>query len=511
LARARRVALATVALSALSCGSAPRGEPLHIRSGSVPVEPLVVRGAGARYFTGARTGRTVYLTGAHTWNNFQDWDASDPPRAFDFERYLDFLEAHGHNLIRLYVWEQAAWFPGMDAKITISPLPYLRTGPGLALDGRPRFDVHQFDPAYFARLRERVDAAAERGIYVSVMLFDGWSVEAKNEKTGNPWRGHPFNRENNVNGVDGDLDRDGKGVEIHTLANPEVTALERAYLAKVVETLRDRENVLFEISNESAAESVEWQYEMIRTLRELEAGGPLQHPIGMTVPFPEGPRGNQPLFASPADWISPHLDPERTQDLESAVGRKIVLADTDHIFGVGGDGRWVWETFMRGANPLFMDPCVTEIRRNLPAWSADDANAALPPPCPPSEFEGVRLAMGYARALAARVDLARLEPRDSLCSTSYCLVDPGKDYLVFAPIAHHKLRRLLGAVSRGWAGESFDVDLSSAKGMLSVEWLNTETGELFPGDPVAGGGRVTLRAPFPADALLHARSPAPLN
>lgn len=39
-------------------------------------------------------------------------------------------------------------------------------------------------------------------------------------QAGNPWQGHPFHRSNNVNGVDGDLNGDGQGPEIHTLKAP---------------------------------------------------------------------------------------------------------------------------------------------------------------------------------------------------------------------------------------------------------------------------------------------------
>jgi hypothetical protein len=199
---------------------------------------LSVLPGNSRYFTDATGRRAVYLTGSHTWNNFQDWGLTDPPRTFDYAAYLDFLERHGHNFIRLYVWEQAAWFPGTEKKVTISPLPYLRTGPGSALDGGPRFDLTRLNPAYFQRLHERVQSAGKRGIYVSVMLFDGWSVELKGEKVGNPWRGHPFNRENNINGIDADLNGDGEGKEAHTLMNPKVTALQKAYVRKVVEDPR---------------------------------------------------------------------------------------------------------------------------------------------------------------------------------------------------------------------------------------------------------------------------------
>ena len=50
-------------------------------------------------------------------------------------------------------------------------MPFARTGPGQAFDGKPKFDVTQFNQAYFDRLRQRVEAAQERGCYVAVMLF----------------------------------------------------------------------------------------------------------------------------------------------------------------------------------------------------------------------------------------------------------------------------------------------------------------------------------------------------
>ena len=40
------------------------------------------------------------------------------------------------------------------------------------MDGKPKFDLTKFDPAYFERLRSRVEAAGQRGIYTSVMLFE---------------------------------------------------------------------------------------------------------------------------------------------------------------------------------------------------------------------------------------------------------------------------------------------------------------------------------------------------
>ena len=137
-------------------------------------------------------------------------------------------------------------------------------------------------------MRSRVSAARDHGIYVAVMLFQGWSVGKKPNFPGNPWRGHPFHRENNVNGIDGDLNGDDEGKETHTLQLAAITALQEQYIRKVVDTLNDLDNVLWEISNESDSGSKEWQYHMIRFIKSYEADKPKQHPVGMTVAFPDG-------------------------------------------------------------------------------------------------------------------------------------------------------------------------------------------------------------------------------
>ena len=62
---------------------------------------------------------------------------------------------------------------GDDGVLHARPLAWPRTGPGLALDGKPKFDLGRFDPEYFKRLRTRVAAARDRRVYVGVMLFGG--------------------------------------------------------------------------------------------------------------------------------------------------------------------------------------------------------------------------------------------------------------------------------------------------------------------------------------------------
>ena len=70
--------------------------------------PLRVSAKNPRYFCDA-SGREVLLVGSHTWNSLVDMGRSDPPEAFDFDAYLDFLDRYGHNFIRLWTWDSTTW------------------------------------------------------------------------------------------------------------------------------------------------------------------------------------------------------------------------------------------------------------------------------------------------------------------------------------------------------------------------------------------------------------------
>src|SRR5687767_3959881 len=142
----------------------------------------------------------------------------------------------------------------------------------------------------------------------------------------------------------------------------------------------------------------------------------------MTVPYPGGK--NSDLERSPAEWISPNTEAGYRVDPPPNDGRKVIIADTDHLWGIGGDEAWVWKSFLRGINPIFMD--------------ADDTSWMYPPGGDTRnvQWESVRRNMGYTAAYAARVDLTSAVPRGDLCSSSYCLAQTDgfrPAFLVYVP------------------------------------------------------------------------------
>jgi hypothetical protein len=432
--------------------------------------PLRVSAVNPRYFADP-SGHVVYLTGSEYWKTIQDNGPSNPPPTFDYSGFLDFLQKHNHNFTRLYMWEQSRWSAETSLSHWFSPTLYVRTGPGIGADGGAKFDLNQINAAYLARVRQRVIDAGARGIYVSVMLFDGWSLGHKGYSTaGNPWLGHPFNSANNINGINGDPNGDAAGLESQTLSIPAITALQDTYVKAVIDAVNDLDNVIYEISNESDQSSDAWQYHMIDLIRSYEATKPKQHAIGMTVPYPTVPQGtNNDVLNSSADWVSMNGNADAPA---IADGAKVSLWDTDHLCGICGDAAWAWKSFTRGHNPLLMDGYDGSAGVGDPVYNPNDP-----------KWEQIRTNMGYARSYALRMDLAHDTPRGDLVSTGYALA--GTDYLVFLP-----------------TGGDVIVNLSLVPGTQTVEWFNPSTGQTTAGGTVNGGSTHNFTAPFSGMAVL---------
>ena len=161
----------------------------------------------------------------------------------------------------------------------------------------------------------------------------------------------------------------------------------------------------------------------------------------MTMQFPvaDQHKVNEPLFASPADWISPGFDepidpnadfsggPPQGRwftDPPAADGRKVILADNDHFSPMAADALWPWKAFTRGQNPILYDLGI------LGGVHPEDPSTGMPSY---ESMEPARLALGDIRRLAVRLDLAAMEPASSISSTGYALASEGKAYVVFQP------------------------------------------------------------------------------
>lgn len=439
--------------------------------------PLTVHPGNPRYFADA-SGHPIYLTGSHNWANMQDMGF---PLAykFDWEGYLAMLELHNHNFMRLWGWQQAAWGPWTPEKILIQPTLYMRTGPGVALDGGLKFDLKRFNPAYFARMKTRLTECRDRGIYCAVQLFQGWSSNKRGICGVKTWSGHPYNAQNNINGIDGDKNRD----DVVDVDEPAIRELHAAYLNKVADTTRDLDNVLYEVINEGGDK--DWDWWVVDTIHKLETEGGKKHPVGLTGVSNET---LDEMLASPADWISPFGEQFKT-DPPAWDGKKVSVNDTDHLWGAGATVPWAWKSFIRGHNTLLMDPWQPVAGRLCPEmdWLARPGapNRNLDRRDDPT-WEPVRRALGNTRRYSARMGLGSVAPINELASTNYCLANPEREFLVYLP-----------------EGDAVTVDLSRAPGDFTCEWTHPTEGTIVPGGQVSGGKKTTFVVPFIGPAVLY--------
>jgi hypothetical protein len=449
--------------------------------------PLRALPSNPNYFSSG-DGRAVYLTGSHTWNNVQDWGTEDAPQPFDFTAYVKMLVAHHHNFTLLWQTELPA-FRGLPTKsgaspdFFVTPQPWQRTGPGLASDGKPKFDLSRCNQAYFDRLRHRVQQLQAAGIYAGVYLFSGeWLLRFRFSGDG-----YPFTGANNMNGID-----DGGGTESVTMTTTNViTAFQDAYVRKLIDTLNDQPNVLWIVSQEAPPGSAWWNSHLISLTRSYEAGKPTQHPIGYGV---LADNNDATIINSDADWIAPAARISPTAARGSGhPARKVIINDSDHsYFGMWNDSaqsnrNYFWINFTQGSQTLFMDPYVVfypRENRNLCPAPVHGIGSA-----PDARWDQVRDTMGYIRSCADRMNLAAMSPRGNLSSTGHLLASADSanpEFLVYAP-----------------SGGSFTVDLSSFGGQFVVEWMNPATGIPAAGPKVNGGATIRFTPPFRGDAVLY--------
>jgi len=436
--------------------------------------PLKVS-ANPLYFANA-SGTPIYLTGAHTWPNNKDgWGipgGTCPPPQFNWTGYLNYVQSYRFSYIRLWTWELPTSLSEPDNQLLNEchlPLPFLRSGPGFATDGQLKFDLTQFNQAFFDRLRQRVIQAGQAGVYVSIMLFDGYGLVNRRVATDGYW----FTGANNINGVTDGYSSGASGYNSQNLSYSgigEITPYQNAYVEKVIDTVNDLPNVLYEIANEANSQSTTWEESMITLIHSYEAGKPYQHPVGFTC---NSDQSLPPVYwGSAADYVAPCgggsngndagysypvYETSTNDDGYSTKTNKVVIDDTDHTWpwsttpglqaattaDPAAQRNWVWENFTRGSSTAFMDPyLVVWPVRNCPADPAGGIGepsgicgtvtnnyATTPDPY----YSAIRTAMSQTATYSRQINLANMTPQNTLCSTTFCLVSAGQQYLVYWP------------------------------------------------------------------------------
>jgi hypothetical protein len=410
------------------------------------------------YFFSDENGKPIVFTGSHTWGRRREnkmW-VSDGWDLVKFNKYLDFLQYWNHNYIRLWMWEQ-------EGTVNI----WEKTTDG-------RFDLTRLNPAFFERTRAFVEAAKQRSIYLGVMLFQGWSGTCPASIP--DWPRHPMNKNNNVNGIDGAEEGEAFGNLVHGLDNPAIVAFQEEYVRRMVDTLIDYENIIWEIGNETIKSSIPWKAHMVQFIRNYEKDKGRQHLIltgtGNGV-------GNESILQTGSDTFSPCVVTRWASLDDPFIGnppvpdgklKKPIILDNDHLgnhflrFTALHQRNWTWKSFTRGNHPIHMDCYDVFWDNEMPTQNHPVAGVATHP-----HYDPQRKSLGDVQLFAKRMDLARLKPVSDpeVCSTTFCLVSPGREYLAYQPQATGDISVSLPAGN--YTEERFDT-ISSVSEKVSFKW-----------------------------------------
>jgi len=408
--------------------------------------------ANPYYFQDAK-GKPTILIGDYTWGTFSDVD-------FDYVKMLDSLKVRGLNIARVWLWWGCEEFPPPDHKMHIEP--FIREGAGLANDGRPKYNLTKYNPAFFARLRALCTQAQKRGINLQLMMMDAWMI-----KHDYLWRLHAFNRDNNVNGVDGDPRNTGTGTDgkqgFCSLGNPNVLEYQKAYILKVVDTVNEFDNVYYEIANENYY-SEAWDLALCDAIKAHERTMPRQH-LTIRRDFPSH------------SYVVQKWDPATVHAKIVALRhlRVPLLFDTDWVINDSDDEvrKAAWSAVASGGHFDYMDDSM-EFR----TVAAADKRARL------------HKQIDYIARFVKGIMPWEMTPDDGLVKSGLAFA-MGNPRVLFAYLP---------------TGGNVTLDLSAMKGTLNARWYNPLNGEFGSAFRVASDADVKLSAPDRNDwALLVVR------
>jgi hypothetical protein len=388
---------------------------------------------------------------------------------FDYLKYLDALARDGLNLTRTfsgaYCEPQGAF---NIARNTLAPAPgrfitpWARSATAGYEGGGNKFDLARWDEAYFRRLRDFTGQASERGIIVEMNLFCPMYEEKQ-------WLLSPMNAHNNVNGV-GAVGRN----DVHTLdKNGGLLAVQEAMTRRIVEELRDFDNVYYEIANEPyfGGITLEWQHRIADVLTEAQGGHARRKLISQNIA--NGAARVERPHPAVSIFNFHYATPPDTVALNYGLGK--VIGDNETGFRGTGDEayrREGWDFILAGGG----------LYNNLDysfTVGHEDGTFAYPASQPGGGSAALRRQLRVLKDFIGSFDFIHMRPAAAVAGdapagfTARALVDPGKAYAIYVCRA-----AALGRFSVRWTG----LILPEASGEYTFHTLSNDGVRLWIDD-----------------------------
>ena len=353
-----------------------------------------------------------------------------------------------------------------------------------------KFDLKTYDEAYFTRLKDFVKQAGRRGVVVELSLF----CAIYNDKL---WDLNPMKADNNINSV-------GKAgrLDVYNLKDRELTDLQEALVRKIVDELKNSDNVYYEICNEPYFGGVtkEWNDRIAGAIADAEKGRPFRHLIAQNISNGSAevkdPNPNVGVlnfhYCSPPDAVAQnyHLDraigfdetgfrgtadrPYRTDAWDFLIAGGAVYSNLDYSYSAAHpDGTLKVTTSPGGGSP--------ELRKQL-AILKEFLDG----------FDLVKMKPDNAIVKDGRIT-APLSAGDrgsakEAKATVRVLAEPGKAYAVYVK-----------------GGVQAELALDLPRGSYRAEWVNTKTGAVDKAEDFDhdGGARKLASPVYEEDVALR--------
>ena len=430
-------------------------------------KPLALHPQNPHYFV-FRGKPTILITSGEHYGAVVNLD-------FNYVKYLNTLQSNQLNLTRLFVGsyvEPPGAFNIADNTLAPAPerfiCPWARSGTPFYANRGNKFDLTKFDPAYFKRLKDFVNQASRCGVAVEVNLFCPFYEEAQ-------WNLSPMNYLNNINDL-GSVAR----TNVYTLdKHGGLLAVQEAMTRKIVEELKDFDNIYYEVCNEPyfGGVTLEWQHHIAEEIQQAEKNS--KHLISRNVandkalvsePHPAFSIFNF-HYATPPDAIYMNYNLNK------------VIGDNETGFKGTADATYRgegWEFIIAGGG----------LYNNLDysfTVGHEDGTFAYPPKQPGGGSTALRQQLQYLKQFIYSLPFTRMKPDNYVIkgglpegATGRALAEKGSAYAIYLRGGHQPA--------------NLRVDLPA--GSYRAEWLHPRSGRTEP--PVVlrhPGGIATLTSP----------------
>jgi hypothetical protein len=453
-----------------------------------------------------KSGRGFTYDGKPIFINAVNCETLAMDTRFDFTRMLDFLTRYRFNKLRIWGHSWHGIWTGGSEDLTLRPWKYI-PGPNGWEDSK--WDLDQWNPAYWERVKAFCCAARDRGIIVEFTIFSEWVRTFQHDfiirgiSSHNWWNSDQFrpawNKRYNINHAfstngNGDLwpeffnlDHGEKSKTGKTLYD-----YQKAYVDKVLLELGAFPNVYYEVHNEYHAEVESiagWQNHWARYIKSKtnQLVGVAAHQTGQYNVDPCNSHGSQHFRDQPfIDVLNFHWYCDRP---EKNARVALDLYPSGKIL-TNNEGVWQGVT---GTALSLPDTLAKETRSIWGAFMVGSHYGLTDFPSDVGTVRWNKTAQRYRalRNVAETLRFWELSPVDSrnreytnLVRTGPCrqwrvLANPGKEYLVYF-----------------WDGnEVADARMDLPRGKYEFKWYDVQDGEVLSAGAVAGGKKCRMQSP----------------